>query len=93
MKKMHISSFFSNAKTRFWLLLGSVIFLTIGFILFGGWVVFLKPFADMQPIYTLKLNMAIIGLIFLYFTLISMMPFFFFSMHDMMKDKPGKHDN
>jgi len=70
-----------NYTALFWMLVGSVIFLTGGFILFGGYIIFIKP------IEILSLNLAITGCYIIYASVLIMLPFSWKRMKYSMNDK------
>ncbi len=76
-----------NPKMIFYMLLSTVVFLTVGFVLFGGY------HAIMDPIRGLSLNIVITGLIFLYLSLLALLPFSWKRMKDGMNDKTREQDS
>lgn len=83
----HTPYFFKKPKIIFTTLLATVLFLGGGFVLFGG------HFTLLNPINGLTLNIAITGLIFLYLSLLALLPFSWKRMKDSMNDKTYEQDN
>ena len=79
--------FFKKPRIIFTTLLAAVLCLGGGFVLFGG------HFALLNPINGLTLNIAVTGLIFLYLSLLALLPFSWKRMKDSMNDKTYEQDN